>query len=158
MTRSKITTRPVTEANWQTAIALDIHPEQRDFTPAVAVSLAKAYIQPDGAAYDPYAVYAGKIMVGFYSLSYYPGKMQWCALAGFLIDKAHQGKGYGRAALLDFITWVPRKHPECTDLFLTVHTRNTVAEQLYHSVGFVKTGDGMNGEDVMRLVLASNKV
>lgn len=153
----KITIRPVTAANWRAAIALDIHPEQREFTPSVAISLAKAYIQPDGAAYDPYAVYVGKTMVGFYSFSYYPGKMQWCALAGFLIDKAHQGKGYGRAALNDFIAWVPRKHPECTDLFLTVNPHNQMAERLYASVGFVKTGDMMNDEAVMRLVLSTKR-
>jgi diamine N-acetyltransferase len=153
----KVTARPVTAENWRAAIALEIHPEQRDFTPPVAVSLAKAYIQPDGAAYDPYAVYRGKTMVGFYSFSYYPGNMRWCALAGFLIDKAYQGRGYGRAALLDFLTWVPRKHPECTDIFLTVHPRNIVAQRLYHSLGFIKTGDLMEAEEVMRFVLPTPK-
>lgn len=158
MTRLKVTARPVTAANWRAAIALEIQPEQHDFTPTVAISLAKAYIRPDGANYDPYAVYAGKTMVGFYSFTYYPGNMRWCALAGFLIDKAYQGKGFGRAALLDFVTWVPRQHPECTDIFLTVHPRNNVAQQLYTSLGFVKTGDMMHDELVMRLVVATLKV
>lgn len=155
MSTTRISTKPVTAANWREAVALDVHPAQREFTPSVAISLAKAYIQPDGANYDPYAIYAGKTMVGFYSFIYYPGSMHFCAIGGFLIDKAHQGKGYGRAALAGFIAFVQRKHPECTDIFLTVHPRNSAAAQLYSSFGFVKTGDVIEGEEIMRLVIAS---
>ncbi|RIK41161.1 MAG: GNAT family N-acetyltransferase [Chloroflexi bacterium] len=155
MSTVKITTRPVTAANWREAIALEIHPDQRDFTPSVAVSLAKAYIQPDGAVYDPFAIYAGRAMVGFYSFIYYPGEIKYCSIGGFLIDKRYQGKGYGRAALVDFLQGVRRKYATCTDVFLTVHPQNVVAARLYTSIGFVKTGDVIDGEEVMRLVLRS---
>jgi diamine N-acetyltransferase len=151
----RINIEPVTAANWHEAIALDVHPGQREFTPSVAVSLAKAYVQPDGANYDPYAIYAGKTMVGFYSFIYYPGPLYFCSIGGFLIDKAHQGKGYGRAALADFVTFVQRKHPECSEIYLTVHPRNTAAARLYNSLGFVKTGDVIGGEEVLRLVIAA---
>ncbi len=150
----RITTQPVTAANWREALALDIHPEQRDFTPTVAVSLAKAYIQPDGAIYDPLAVYAGSTMVGFYSWIYYPGEVRYCAIGGFLIDKNHQGKGYGRAALEDFLQAVRRKYSTCSDVFLTVHPRNLVAQRLYLSLNFKHTGDMSEGEQVMRCMLA----
>jgi diamine N-acetyltransferase len=155
MSAHKIHIRPVTAANWREAIALEVHPEQRNFTPSVAVSLAKAYIQPDGAVYDPFAVYTGQTMVGFYSFIYYPGSLQYVAIGGFLIDRAHQGKGYGRAALADFLTGVGRRHPECTDVFLTVHPQNDVAIRLYTSFGFVKTGEIIFGEETMRLAMAT---
>jgi diamine N-acetyltransferase len=151
----KITTRPVTAANWREAIALDVHPQQRDFTPSVAVSLAKAYIQPDGAVYDPVAIYVQGKMVGFYSFIYYPGEMHYCSIGGFLIDRTQQGKGYGRAALTDFIQMVQRKYRVCTDIFLTIHPLNQVASRLYTSLGFAKTGDVIDGEEVMRLVLSA---
>ncbi|MCX6045906.1 MAG: GNAT family N-acetyltransferase [Chloroflexi bacterium] len=151
----KITTRPVTEANWRTAIELDVHPEQREFTPTVAISLAKAYIQPDGAVHDPVAVYAGPKMVGFYSFIYLPNNLYFAYLGGFLIDKSEQGRGYGRAALALFLHSVKRRQPECKEVLLTVNPRNQVAQRLYQSVGFVKTGDSTDGEDVMRLVLKS---
>lgn len=150
---SKITTRPVTQENWRIALALDVLPEQRDFTPTVAVSLAKAYIQPDDAVYDPVAVYAGKTMVGFYSFIYIPGDLRFVYLGGFLIDQAYQGRGYGRAALVDFLETVQRNYPQCGEVLLTVHPQNGVAQGLYQSVGFVKTGDVIDGEEVMRLVL-----
>lgn len=151
-----VTTRPVTDANWQTALALDIEPDQRDFTPSVAISLAKAYIQPDGLAYDPVAIYAGATMVGFYSFIYKPGDLRYCYLGGFLIDKAHQGRGYGRAALADFIATVQRSYPQCRDILLSVHPQNERAQQLYTRLGFVKTGDIYDGEVVMRRVLPQN--
>lgn len=149
----KINTRPVTAANWREAIALEVHPHQRDFTPTVAISLAKAYVQPDGAVYDPFAIYAGSTMVGFYSFIYYPGEIKYCAIGGFLIDQAHQGKGYGRAALVDFVQGIQGKYAACTDIFLTIHPQNEIAARLYHSLGFVKTGDGIDGEEIMRLVI-----
>jgi diamine N-acetyltransferase len=149
----KITTRPVTQENWRTAIALDVHPEQRDFTPTVAISLAKAYIQPDGAVYDPVAVYAGQVMVGFYSFIYIPGDLRFIYLGGFLIDQAYQGRGYGRAALVDFLDTVQRDYPSCSEVLLTVHPHNQIAQTLYQSVGFVKAGYVIDGEEVMRLRL-----
>lgn len=152
----KVTTRPVTAANWREAIALEIEPEQREFTPSVAVSLAKAYIQPDGANYDPIAIYSGKTMVGFYSFIYYPGSMYYCSIGGFLIDRAYQRQGYGRAALLDFLHKVRTQYPECSDVFLTVHPRNGVAARLYTSLGFIKTGDVIDGEEIMRVGMRSS--
>ncbi len=149
----RITTQPVTAANWRAAVALEIYPEQRAFTPSVALSLAKAYIQPEGAVYDPVAVYAGSTMVGFYSWIYYPGEVRYCAIGGFLIDKSQQGKGYGRAALQDFLQAVRRKYTTCSDVFLTVHPRNLVAQRLYLSAGFGYTGDMIEGEQIMRCVL-----
>ncbi|MDQ3250606.1 MAG: GNAT family N-acetyltransferase [Chloroflexota bacterium] len=150
---AQITTRPVNEANWRAALALDVYPHQRDFTPSVAVSLAKAYIQPDGVRFDPVAIYAGATMVGFYSFITIPDDWHACYLGGFLIDHNHQGRGYGRAALVDFLASVRRTRPQSTDVLLTVHPHNRVAERLYTRLGFVKTGDAIDGEDVMRLVL-----
>ncbi|HMN29426.1 MAG TPA: GNAT family N-acetyltransferase [Caldilineaceae bacterium] len=152
----KITTRPVTAANWREALALDIYAEQREFTPSVAVSLAKAYIQPDGAVYDPIAVYAKGKMVGFYSFIYYPGELQFCSIGGFLIDRACQRQGYGRAALVDFLTTVQHKYPTCSDVFLTIHPRNQAARNLYQSLNFVHTGDVIDGEEVMRRTMDSS--
>ncbi len=152
----KVTTRPVSEANWYTALALDVAPEQRDFTPSVAISLVKAYIQPGGLAYDPVAIYVGTTMVGFYSFIYLPGDLRHCYLGGFLIDKAYQGRGYGSAALADFLATVQRRYPQCSDVLLGVHPQNERAQRLYTGFGFVKTGDMDAEEEVMRLVLPRN--
>ena len=38
----------VTRDNWEDALKLQVKEDQRKFVPAVAVSLAKVYIKPDG--------------------------------------------------------------------------------------------------------------
>jgi diamine N-acetyltransferase len=157
MSSLHILTKPITAANWREAIALEVHPHQREFTPSVVMSLAKAYIQPDGANFDPFAVYVEGTMVGFYSLIYYPGEVIYCSIGGFLIDKAYQGQGYGRAALADFLAMVRRRYPTCTDVFLTVHPDNVAAIQLYSSMSFCKTGEVVEGEEIMRHVLRTSQ-
>ena len=49
--------RPINTENWEEAIKLDVFPNQKEFVPSVAVSLAKAYIQPDGVRYDPIGIF-----------------------------------------------------------------------------------------------------
>ena len=68
------TVQAVTEDNWRDVIALTVHPEQERFVPSVAISLAKAYIKPDGEHYDPFVMYADGKMVGFYSFNHCTGQ------------------------------------------------------------------------------------
>lgn len=51
----------VTRENWEDALQLQVKENQRKFVPAVAVSLAKVYIKPDGdnVEYIPFAIYNG---------------------------------------------------------------------------------------------------
>lgn len=57
--------KEVSRENWEEALRLSVRPDQQRFTPTVAVSLAKAYIRPEGLPNTPYAVYADGQMVGF---------------------------------------------------------------------------------------------
>ncbi len=147
------TVQAVTEDNWRDVIALTVHPEQERFVPSVAISLAKAYIKPDGEHYDPFVIYADGKMVGFYSFNYKPQRMTRCYLAGFLIENNHQGRGYGKAALSHFLRFVQTQYPECEAIYLTVHPHNIVATQLYQNFGFQKTGGIIDGEDARGLTL-----
>jgi len=148
-----LTVQPVTEENWLAALALAVFPHQQDFTPSVATSLAKAYIEPDGFCYDPYLVLVDGVAVGFYSYVHLLYDTTFCYLGGLLIDRHQQGKGYGRATVRHFITWLQQEHPKCAQLFLTVNPANTVALHLYTTLGFTKTGLMLDGEEQMRLML-----
>ena len=145
--------QPVTAENWLAALDLDVLPQQRDFTPSVALSLAKAYIEPNDFCYDPFLVLVDRVPVGFYSYVHLLYDTTFCYLGGLLIDHRHQGKGYGRATMRYFINWLGQHHPECAHLLLTVHPANVIALRLYTSLGFVKTGAALDGEEEMRLVL-----
>ena len=100
----EISVREVTSENWEEALALSVWPEQREFVPAVARSLAKCHVRPDGKTYEPFAVYSADELVGFYTLSYNPADATKCYLGGFLIDRAHQRRGLGSAALAQYLT------------------------------------------------------
>src|SRR5918993_1925282 len=120
----KISVREVTSENWEEALALSVWPEQREFVPAVARSLTKCHIKPDGKTYEPFAVYLGDEMVGFYTRSYNPADNTKCYLGGFLIDRAHQRRGLGRAALAAYLAGGARRVPACQEVYLTVHSHH----------------------------------
>ena len=151
---SQVSTRPVTAENWEEALALSVSPEQERFVPSVVLTLAKCFIRPDGQTHEPYAVYAGAAMVGFYRLSYVPSEETKCYLGGFLIDRAYQGRGYGRAALSLYLAEVRRRFPACREVYLTVHPENERAAALYSSAGFEPLAFRVDDEDAMRLTFA----
>ena len=148
-----IYTRPIESANWLEAIALTVHKQQEKFVPSVALSIAKAYIRPNGVNYDPVGIYSQElgVLVGFYSFMYKPHDLRVAYVGGFLIDHLHQGKGYGRAAMIDYLEIVRGRLPDCEGVYLTVHPENSAAERFYSQFGFRKTGLVIDGEDAMGL-------
>ena len=69
-----------------------------------------------------------------------------------MIDKNHQGKGYGKAALSSAI-----KHFKNTldlkEMLTSIVPGNDVAVKLYENLGFKLTGEIDDGEHVMKLSL-----
>ncbi len=68
-------------------------------------------------------------------------KHEWHASIHFLIiDRHHQGKGYGRAAALEAIRLLREWEPACT-IAITYRRHNDVAFRLYASLGWVREGE-----------------
>lgn len=149
--------RDVAQENWREALRLTVQPDQQrfisDYTPIVALALAKAYVRPGGAIWAPYAIYAGNTMVGFVELAYEPDTPDEYWIFHFFIDRRYQGRGYGRVALQRLIERVKREHPGCQTLQLVVHPENDLAQRLYTSAGFRPTGTERWGEPVYQLPL-----
>lgn len=153
--------KPITQTNWEAATALTVHSHQADFVPSVAISLAKAYIRPNGFCYDPYGIYrprlVGAELIGFYSCIHLPDDLSFCYFGGFLIDHRFQGRGYGKASLGAFLADVRQRYRQCQEVLLSVHPDNHIAAQLYTAHGFVKTGDWLDQEEEMRLSLTGGQ-
>ena len=149
--------RDVTQENWREALRLAVQPDQQRFisnyTPIVALALAKAYVRPGGAIWAPYVIYAGTTMVGFVELAYEPDTPDEYWIFHFFIDRRYQGRGYGSMAMQHFIEHVKHEHPRCQMLQLVVHSENYVAQRLYTSAGFRATGTQRWGEPVYQLAL-----
>jgi diamine N-acetyltransferase len=150
----------VTDENWREALALAVHPKQQrfvaDHAPIAAIALAKAYIRPGGARFFPYAIYAGATMTGFLVLAYTPGSADDYWMFHFFIDQRYQGRGYGRAALVQLTELVKSKYPKCRTLKLVVHPENHAAHHLYRGAGFRPTGELRWGEPVFQLGLGGD--
>lgn len=57
-----------------------------------------------------------------------------------MIDEKYQGKGYGRAAALEVIKRL-RQNENCKEIYLSCNPENIIAEKLYKSIGFERTGE-----------------
>lgn len=143
-----ISLRPITAGNWRAVAALTPAPGQETHIEPNLLSMTEAgYI----TSYKPLAIYADETLVGF--LMYFregdSGGHYW--LDRFMIDAAHQGKGYGKAAVKAFVERVT-SYPDCSAVLLTYVPGNAAAEKLYGGAGFVHTDEtDENGEITMRL-------
>ena len=141
-----ITLRPITPDNWELCINLKTTDEQQHFVATNLYSLAQAKVFPECI---PLALYYGETMVGF--LMYAPTEdrgQYW--IWRLMIDKDHQGKGYGRAAMREAIRFLQTR-PACKEIWLDFTPGNVVAERLYLSLGFERMGVDEKGEIVMCL-------
>ncbi|MBE7123216.1 GNAT family N-acetyltransferase [Bacillus cereus] len=143
----------VTRDNWEEALKLQVKEDQTKFVPAVAVSLAKVYIKPDGenVEYIPFAIYDRNLIVGFIMHAFVQETTDMYWINGFIIDKKQQRRGYGKAALQEIINLIKNRFKECKEIRLTVHKDNISAKKLYERYGFEPLGHDYDGEQVYRL-------
>jgi diamine N-acetyltransferase len=69
-----------------------------------------------------------------------------------MIDQAHQGNGYGRAAFQELILRVEAQS-ERSEIRVSIAPNNAVGERVYRRMGFDYTGELREGAQVMRLQL-----
>jgi diamine N-acetyltransferase len=134
--------------NWRECIKLSVEEDQKGFVASNAYSILEAKFEEGNY---PLAIYDGEAMVGFlmYSLDSEDNSWWMCRL---MMDKKHQGKGYGRAAILKLLKLLKEEHGDIK-VYTSFEPENSVAEKLYESVGFRKTGQIMWGEVVMEIQL-----
>ena len=139
--------RKIDKENYSQCLALKVSDEQKSFVASNVYSLAQAWVFYKTAF--PFAIYADNIMVGFVMMGYY-AEEQIYNIWRFMIDGRFQGKGYGKAALQLSIDYLLKEF-DVNEVFLSFEPSNVVAEKLYSSVGFKRTGEVSGGEMVMRL-------
>ena len=148
-----ITLRELTRATWEECVDLDVAEHQRNFVSSNLVSLAEAQFYPGTVCR---AVYADEVMVGFVmygpDAEYAPNEQGAYAFVRLMIDRNHQGKGYGRAAIAAVIESI-RNIPESRVLYTSYVPENVHAGHLYESMGFQMTGRVLDGELIVALPL-----
>jgi len=149
--RDDVTLQDVTADNRSAVADLALDPEQEDLVASNAYSLAEARFDP-GAR--PRAVYAGKRVVGFlmYDVGEADDEPREAQIYRFMIDRRHQGKGYGRAALGKALDEI-RAIPEVRKVSIGYMPENPITKAFYASFGFVEVGLDEDGEMILELAL-----
>jgi diamine N-acetyltransferase len=135
--------REITMENFHACIQLSVAEDQRGFVATNMYSLAEA--KADGISV-PLAIYADDQMVGF-TMYWFDAKSGIGYIERLMVAEGHQGCGYGRAAMREVMQRL-QSIPGCRLLRTSYGPANAVAEGLYESLGFRKTGEIFHGEVV----------
>lgn len=141
--------REITGENYQQVLNLSTGAGQEKFVTANLYSLAQAWVFRDRAR--PYALYEGEEPVGFIMFDWWPEK-KWVEIWRLMIDHRHQGKGYGRRAMELALEKICRAGVfDRVQLYYV--PGNEKARALYRNLGFGETGNTLDGEIQMELIL-----
>jgi diamine N-acetyltransferase len=159
-TTDAVELRPLTAANWAECAALALGPGQEHFVAPNLYSIAEAQFYPQ---IRTRAIYHGATMVGFVAYGYRniadPDDpiLGWLwQVMRFMIDRSHQGRGLGLAAMRAVIAAIVAapEHRPGDPLFLTYRPQNEAAARLYARLGFAIVSTGARGRVIARLALA----
>jgi diamine N-acetyltransferase len=140
----EIELQAMTPALRASVVRLEVEPAQRRFVAPVEHYL-ELCDQP-GSPWRPFAVLELGEVVGFVMHGIDPDDdSAW--IGGLMIDRAHQGRGIGRA-VVDLL--VARAAADGRASALSYEPANTVAKALYERAGFVETGERDGDEVVAR--------
>ena len=146
---SKITLRKIGEENFLDAFHLSLAPGQEEFVSHPIRSLAQAYVYYHQCT--PFGIYHGDTMVG-YVMVIYDYDLEEYDIWHMMIDEAHQGHGYGKAAMERVLEYIATKPFGASGrVALTCNRANPNALGLYKSLGFWETGN--EDEDEVELAL-----
>lgn len=146
---NQITLKKIDETNFLGAFHLRLGPGQERFVSHPIRSLAQAYVYYHQCT--PFGIYHADQMVG-YVMVIYDYDLAEYNIWHMMIDAAHQGKGFGKAALrkcLDYIASKP--FGDSKRVVLTCSVENATALTLYKGLGFSETGN--NDEEEIELAL-----
>lgn len=143
-------------SNVQAVTALQVREDQQHFVASNAASIIEAFAtRESGYAALPFAICEGEEPVGFAMFGY--GYMEGdpaiahgnYVIVRLMIDRRHQGKGLGKAALEECLRYL-RTCPcgPATHVWLSYEPDNSVARSLYHQAGFRENGEMCGGEVV----------
>ena len=129
--------------------ALEISAEQVEFAGGVARSVA-ACEAGDPAEVAGLAVRVGHDIVGWVLLKRGASAPDWvdggaAVVSGLRIDRRHQGRGIGPAALAEMARWVARYWPGSSLLVLRVDDGNAAGIRAYEKAGWREVGTRLAG-------------
>lgn len=144
----KLLFKEINRENWEECVDLRVSEIQEKFVASNWYSILQAKFEEE---LFPLCIYDGEVMVGFlmYGLDLDTKRMEMSRL---MIDQKFQGKGYGRLAVLKLLDIIKEEYGTIK-FYTSIEPENKVAQRVYESLGFKKTGEVMWGEEVMAIEL-----
>jgi len=139
-------------------VKLAVHQHQEPYVASAIKSLAQAYVYM--TEYDDptvvYGIFADEKLVGFIKYCYYrekgPGaeifEKNCYHIWRLFIDKGHQGKGYGKAAVEQALAIIKTKpHGKGNSVYVSYEPENAASKALFASFGFMETDKKFDEDD-----------
>ncbi len=143
-----ISLREITADTVRSICDLQVLPAQGAFVASNAISIAQAHFEPKAWFR---AIHADQTPVGFVMLSLDPAIPEYC-IWRFMIDARYQNLGYGTKALRLVVDHI-RTLPRVTEVLVSYVPADGCPEPFYRKAGFIPTGQVIDGEVVLKLVL-----
>lgn len=141
-----VTLKEIDRNNWEECIELKVNELQEKFIDSNVYSLLESKFE---SSHFPLAIYNNEVMVGFVMHSLYDDSW-W--ITRLMVDRNHQKNGYAKVAILEVIEILKNKSG-CNSIFTSYEPENLIAEKLYLSLDFEKTGRIEEGEIILCLTL-----
>ncbi|WP_277631085.1 GNAT family N-acetyltransferase [Atopococcus tabaci] len=100
---------PIDEKNFEEVLQLKVNEHQSKFVAPNVRSLADCYLYRNNNDVFPYAIQKGETVVGFLLLDVDKENKE-VMIWRMMIDRHHQGKGYGRQTVEKVIEWVKKEN------------------------------------------------
>jgi len=145
--------RPVTKENWRTLAKLKVRDDQNHFVATNLYSIAESHFgqdEADGSHWEmhPFGIYDNETPVGFLMYGYnfsYPEYQAF--ILRLMIDENQQAKGYGAFGMKEMLQTF-RDNERIRAVGISYEPNNEIARKLYERLGFVETGEILDGEAV----------
>ncbi|RIW30743.1 GNAT family N-acetyltransferase [Bacillus salacetis] len=147
---AQISIREITEKNLYPCLDLKLAEDQVDRIAPNAYSIAESKVNFN---FTPYAIHLDEEVIGFVMTEYDSKEIEerkhW--IPRFMIDVSYQRKGYGKKAMNQVIEMLKRKD-DCHYISLSTEPDNFPALRFYESLGFINTGEMLEGIEVILLL------
>ena len=137
----EINIKNIDDSNWMECTKLRVAEAQKSYLPSNLYSMEESKSEEKMKILG---VYKDNIMVGF--ASYILDEQGDMNLYKLMIDKYHQGNGYGKNALIILMD-IMKNETINKEIWLSLHPDNDVAIKLYSDYGFNQEITGLETED-----------
>lgn len=138
----KVNLKPVTVENWKDCIKLELAPGQEGFLPNNLYSIAETQFYPEARSLAIYN--EADQIVGYVLFGRDVSSGKWKVFR-FMIDRRHQGNGYGEAGIRQIIQQIALE-PDGDEILICYQKTNRIAQSLYAKIGFIEQETDSNGK------------